>query len=372
MKRWLILLLVLLPVTASAQLVPGNFIEIRDDTVFQGRAKILDCGSGIACTVAGITATITGSGGSFAPIDATYWTGSANATLTNEINLGALGTGLVINTAGTPSILAGNTCAANNFGISMSASGVLGCAQPLFSNISGSVTDGQVPNNITIDLATAATSLAANGGNCVGNNFALGVDAAGVAECAQPDFSNLSGSATTGQIGNDQVTYAKIQNVASSRFLGRITAGAGDAEELTGTQATTLLDTFTNVLKGLAPASGGGTTNFLRADGTWAAPPGGGPGSANVASVTIDFGASGSNHVKTVVTGQAWVTGTSVIVCSPTGFSTADRPDGAEDAAIEGLVVSVSERVVGTGFTLNTAPIQGNAIGKYLIGCTGA
>jgi len=27
---------------------------------------------------------------------------------------------------------------------------------------------------------------------------------------------------------------------------------------------------------GLAPASGGGTTNFLRADGTWAAPPGGG------------------------------------------------------------------------------------------------
>lgn len=29
---------------------------------------------------------------------------------------------------------------------------------------------------------------------------------------------------------------------------------------------------------GLAPASGGGTTNFLRADGTWAAPPGGGGG----------------------------------------------------------------------------------------------
>ena len=27
---------------------------------------------------------------------------------------------------------------------------------------------------------------------------------------------------------------------------------------------------------GLAPASGGGTTNFLRADGTWAVPAGGG------------------------------------------------------------------------------------------------
>lgn len=78
---------------------------------------------------------------------------------------------------------------------------------------------------------------------------------------------------TTAKIINDAVTYAKMQNVsATSRFLGRITAGAGDAEELTGTQATTLLDTFTSGLKGLVPASGGGTANFLRADGTFAAP----------------------------------------------------------------------------------------------------
>lgn len=82
-----------------------------------------------------------------------------------------------------------------------------------------------------------------------------------------------SQNSTTYTINNDAVTYAKMQNVsATSRFLGRITAGAGDTEELTGTQATTLLDTFTSLLKGLAPASGGGTTNFLRADGSWAAP----------------------------------------------------------------------------------------------------
>ena len=76
----------------------------------------------------------------------------------------------------------------------------------------------------------------------------------------------------TANIANDAVTYAKLQNVsATSRFLGRITSGAGDAEELTGTQATTLLDTVTSGAKGLAPASGGGTVNFLRADGTWTA-----------------------------------------------------------------------------------------------------
>lgn len=86
------------------------------------------------------------------------------------------------------------------------------------------------------------------------------------------DVTKTAGS-TALTIANDAVTYAKIQNIsATARFIGRITAGAGDAEELTGTQATTLLDNFTSALKGLAPASGGGTTNFLRADGTWTAP----------------------------------------------------------------------------------------------------
>jgi hypothetical protein len=66
----------------------------------------------------------------------------------------------------------------------------------------------------------------------------------------------------------------------TARFKGRTTAGTGDPEDLTGTQATALLDNFTSSLKGLAPASGGGTSNFLRADGTWAAPSGGGGGTA--------------------------------------------------------------------------------------------
>lgn len=36
---------------------------------------------------------------------------------------------------------------------------------------------------------------------------------------------------------------------------------------------------FTDAIAGIVPASGGGSTNFLRADGTWSAPPGGGGGS---------------------------------------------------------------------------------------------
>lgn len=44
---------------------------------------------------------------------------------------------------------------------------------------------------------------------------------------------------------------------------------------------TASANVVTTALKGMAPASGGGTTNFLRADLTWAAPPGGGGGTGN-------------------------------------------------------------------------------------------
>lgn len=86
----------------------------------------------------------------------------------------------------------------------------------------------------------------------------------------------------TNQIQDDAVVNGKLANVNTATIKGRISAGIGDPEDLTGTQATTLLDTFTSSLKGLAPASGGGTTNFLRADGTWAAPSGGGGGLGDV------------------------------------------------------------------------------------------
>jgi hypothetical protein len=82
--------------------------------------------------------------------------------------------------------------------------------------------------------------------------------------------------ATALTIAADAVTNAMLADVATARIKGRVTALTGDPEDLTGTQATTLLDEFTTTLQGVVPGSGGGTANFLRADGTWIAPPGGG------------------------------------------------------------------------------------------------
>lgn len=98
--------------------------------------------------------------------------------------------------------------------------------------------------------------------------------------------SGATANATDAQL-RDRTLHTGTQAIstilaaATARLFGRITGGSGAGEELTGAQATSLLDVFTSVLKGLVPASGGGTANFLRADGTWAAPPGGGGAAAD-------------------------------------------------------------------------------------------
>jgi hypothetical protein len=84
-----------------------------------------------------------------------------------------------------------------------------------------------------------------------------------------------------GTVAADAVTNTKLANMAQATIKGRaVGAGTGDPTDLTATQATAILDVFTSSLKGLAPSSGGGTTNYLRADGTWNAPPGTGGGGA--------------------------------------------------------------------------------------------
>lgn len=92
---------------------------------------------------------------------------------------------------------------------------------------------------------------------------------------------DVTGTGTTSivtTIPADTVGYSQMQNVVSDNvFLGNNSGAGGIIDELTGTEATAMLDIFTSTLKGLAPASGGGTTNFLRADGTWAVPSGSTP-----------------------------------------------------------------------------------------------
>ena len=82
-------------------------------------------------------------------------------------------------------------------------------------------------------------------------------------------------------------------SIASTAISDSTAAGRAFLTAATAAAQTALLDVFTSGAKGLAPASGGGTTNFLRADGTWTAPAGG-------ASITVQD--EGSNITTALAT----------------------------------------------------------------------
>jgi len=89
------------------------------------------------------------------------------------------------------------------------------------------------------------------------------------------DVTNTAGSLAM-TIAAGAVSLSKLANLTASTILGNNTGAAAVPLALTGTQVTAMLDGFTSALKGVVPSSGGGTANFLRADGSWAAPAGGG------------------------------------------------------------------------------------------------
>jgi hypothetical protein len=169
------------------------------------------------------------------------------------------------------------------------------------------------------------------------------------------------GTIATAGIADNAVSYAKMQDItATARFVGRITAGAGDPEELTGTQATTLLDVFTSALKGLVPSgSGGSTVNYLRGDGTWQAPPGTG-------------GVPDGDKGEIVVTGGVWTIEANAVsnaslrdsgalsIIGRSANSAGDPADISATAA-SGAVLRESGSVLGFG-TIATAGIANDAV----------
>lgn len=118
-------------------------------------------------------------------------------------------------------------------------------------------------------LATVATTGAygdLSGRPTLGTSAALNVAAAG--------------NAAAGEVvkGNDTRLATNISYTASTRALA----------SSTGTGAT--LPLVADAAAGLAPASGGGTSNYLRADGSWAVPPGAALTDGDRGDITVSGG----------------------------------------------------------------------------------
>ena len=105
-------------------------------------------------------------------------------------------------------------------------------------------------------------------------------DATGSAGITDGDKGDITTSASgaTWTVDNAAITNAKQANMAPGTIKGNNNVSAAAPQDLNAASVTAMLNPFTSTLKGLVPLSGGGTTNFLRSDGTWAAPAGDGVG----------------------------------------------------------------------------------------------
>src|SRR5271165_1811412 len=118
-----------------------------------------------------------------------------------------------------------------------------------------------------------------NGGSPVtitGNEYPINTGASG-----QVLTTNGLGTLYWSTVGTGTVTSIGVSSIGI--YGPSLTIGASPVTS-SGT-ITITPNIFTNTTPGVVAGSGGGTTNFLRADGTWAAPPG--SGSGTVTSVTV-------------------------------------------------------------------------------------
>jgi hypothetical protein len=165
---------------------------------------------------------------------------------------------------------------------------------------------GDVTGSGTGSFATTLTNASVTGQPITGYVSGAGTVAAtdtilqaiqklnGNVAAISPGITQLTGDVTAGPgsgsqaatIAANSVTNAKMAQMATQTIKGRTTAGTGDPEDLTATQATAILnamvgDSGSGGTKGLAPAPASGDAaagKFLKADGTWAVPAGGGSG----------------------------------------------------------------------------------------------
>lgn len=97
---------------------------------------------------------------------------------------------------------------------------------------------------------------------------------------------------TIATVGTSDVNFVQFSQVSNGVTSLCTLNGA-----ITAMQATACLNQFTSSLQGMAPASGGGTTNFLRADGSWTVPASSTPGGVS-GDLQTNNGAGGFSGVS--------------------------------------------------------------------------
>lgn len=206
--------------------------------------------------------------------------------------------------------------------------GVLGFISSANATCSGA---GGWPFNCTAGTTPGATDYFL-GGNTTGVDAGLTVKYTGlqVAQGMLGLVSQFSGGGTTNFLradGSWAVPPSGSGSTSPGGSSGQVQFNSGGSfAGLTNAQLTADINLFSSTLPGAVPASGGGTTSFLRADGTWATPAGTGGGTVNSVGLALPsiFTVTGSP-----VTGSGTLTGTLVSETANTVFAAPNGSTGA-------------------------------------------
>ena len=216
----------------------------------------------------------------------------------------------------------------------------------------------QVATHATLnDLASNLTATASQINTVVSNTSGTNTGDQTITLTGDVTGSGTGSFAAT--IANNAVSNAKLATVATATFKGRTTAGTGNVEDLTPTQATALLDAAvgdsgSGGTKGLVPApSAGSATKFLRGDMTYQTISGG--GDALTTNPLSQFAATTSSQLAGVISDETG-TGALVFANSPTlvtpalgtpGSGTLTNCTGLPQAGTVGLTTADSPQFAG-------------------------
>ena len=263
-----------------------------------------------------------------------------------------------------PALTGDATSAAGTVALTIAANAVTNAkaAQMAASTIKGNNT-GAAANAVDLTAAQAKTLLAISSTDVAGlgalatlSSVNLSTQATGTLGAAQEpahtgDVTNAAGSLGL-TIAANAVTNAKAAQMTANTLKGNNTGAAANAADLTAAQVALMLPTFGASggahSQGLVPDPGAtaGAVRYLREDGTWFTPAGGGTGTPGGTGGQVQFNSAGVFGGVTVGGDATLDTSTGVLAIAAnavTNAKAAPMPAKTIKANVTGAAASAAD-----------------------------
>lgn len=255
--------------SAGTQAAVGANWSITQSNIDGAVVGPASAASGRIATFNGTTGKLIQDGGQSLPSGTIVGT-TDTQTLTNKT--------LTSPAVNTPTVTGGTHDAITSFGIRSTGAAFdlkMATAEVLTGN-----------RTLTWVLGDAARTLTLGGNATLNGGTHSGTNTGDQTITLTGDVTGTGTGSFATTIGPNKVTLGMMAQIATATFLGRTSASAGNVEALTTAQATALINTMigdsgSGGTKGLVPAPGAGDAaagKYLKADGTYAVPPGTGGG----------------------------------------------------------------------------------------------